>query len=546
MALTLRDGSNGDEAILRAVTGIAPTLRRRVRVRVQLRAPGIAVLLALAAFGLYGVTMGNLVGYEDETAAVTEGLVKDGQLRVLPHTPLTDQGTPGRDGHLYSRTGLTQPILEAPFYWVGEQLDEIGSGEANYRWRDDLLRLYDPAMAALTVAAIFALLILRGVSERRAIAVSALAAVASMVWPYSKIGMETTLMAMLALSFVAAAWAARRPSPLRFLLAGVACGLTANSKPYGGLLLIGVLPLLVQAFRALPREQRVRSLVAFLAPMLVAVVAIGWYNWYRSGSVTNFVDAFVAAPVAAPISAVGLFLSPGKGLLFYSPLVILGLRGWRTMSSGDRPLALGVLLAVAMNTAVISISIVWSDETWGPRYLLPTAWLLLLPLAWWAHGRRRMRWTAGLTVLAVWVQFIGVLPSYGVIIPISRALAGEPVYLYGYPGAHVAYGDDGPRWIPGASPLLYQSALALAYLKEKLTGSGFTISYRPYSGDSATIDLRHPQGLPDFWWTFPGMTTAQDVLAVLLGVLAVGGGIPLVRRLRRPTGAPFVAPAGAA
>jgi hypothetical protein len=400
------------------------------------------------------------------------------------------------------------------------------------------------------VAAIFALLILRGVSERRALAVSGLAAVASMLWPYSKIGMETTLMAMLALSFLAAAWAARRPSPLRFVLAGVACGLTANSKPYGGLLLIGVLPLLVQAFRALPREQRVRSLVAFLAPMLVAVVAIGWYNWYRSGSVTNFVDAFQSTPVAAPISALGLFLSPGKGLLWYSPLVILGLRGWRTMSRGDRPLALGVLLAVAMNTAVISISIVWSDETWGPRYLVPSAWLLLLPLAWWTHGRRRMRWMAAFTVLAVWVQFIGVLPSYGVIIPINRALAaGAPVYIDGAASRQVPYGDDGPRWIPGASPLLYQSALALAYLKEKLTGSGFTITYRPFEGYYKTIDLREPQDvtdLPDFWWTFPGMTTAQDLLAVLLGVLAVGGGIPLVRRLRRPTVAPLVAPAGVA
>jgi hypothetical protein len=541
VAATLRDGSNGDEAILCAVRGFWSKFCGRARVRVTLRGPGLALLLGLAAFGFYGVTMGNLVGYEDETAAVTEGLVRDGQLRVLPHTPLTDQGTRGRDGRLYSRTGLTQPFLEAPFYWVGEQFDEIGSGGANYRWRDDLLRLYDPAMAALTVVAIFGLLILRGVSERRALAVGGLAAVASMVWPYSKIGMETTLMAMLALSFLAAAWAARRPSALRFLLAGVACGLTANSKPYGGLLLIGVLPLLVQAFRALPREQRMRSLGAFLAPMIVAVVAIGWYNWYRSGSVTNFVDMFQSTPVAAPISALGLFLSPGKGLLWYSPLVILGLRGWRTMSHGDRPLALGVLLAVAMNTAVISIQLVWSDETWGPRYLVPSAWLLLLPLAWWAHGRRRMRWMAALTVLAIWVQFIGVLPAYSVIIPINRALAdGAPVYADGVASLRVPYGDDGPRWIPGASPLLYQSALALAYLKEKLTGSGFTILYRPLEGYYKTIDLRAPQDvteLPDFWWRFSGMTSAQDVLVVLLGVMALGGGIPLVRRLRRPSAA---------
>lgn len=499
----------------------------------QLRRPVVALALALASFGLYGLTMGNLVGYESETAAVAEGLVKQGQLRVLPHTPLTDQGTAGRGGRLYSRTGLTQPVLEAPFYWVGEQFDEIGSSGANYRWRLALLRLYNPAMAALAVVAIFALLILRGVPDRRAIVVSGLAATASLLWPYSKIGMETTLMAMLALSFCAAAWTARRPSGIRFALAGAACGLTANSKPYGALLLLGVLPLLAGALLSVPRERRLRMVAAFAAPVIVAVVAIGWYNWYRSGSVSNFVDTFEGSPVSAPISAIGLFLSPGKGLVFYSPLVVLGLLGWRGLARSDRPLALGVLLAVAVNTVVIAISIVWSDETWGPRYLVPSAWLLLLPIAWWVVERRRRRWLAAVAVLAAWVQLIGVLPAYGVIIPATRAQTGEWVYLYGHFGARVAYGDDGPRWIPGASPLLYQSELVLAKLKEDLTGTGFTVSYRPFAGTWATIDLRHPTGLPDFWWTFPGMTTGQDVLAALLALMALGGAVPLLLALTR-------------
>jgi hypothetical protein len=61
---------------------------RSIVVRRELRRRTVAVLLGLAVFGLFGVTAGRLTGYENETAAVSEGLVKTGQLRVLNGTPL--------------------------------------------------------------------------------------------------------------------------------------------------------------------------------------------------------------------------------------------------------------------------------------------------------------------------------------------------------------------------------------------------------------------------------------------------------------------------
>ncbi|MDQ2761363.1 MAG: hypothetical protein M3Y17_13305 [Actinomycetota bacterium] len=496
-----------------------------------LRRSTVAILLALAVFGLYGVSTGNLVGYEDETAAVSEGLVKAGELRVLDGTPLTAQGISGREGHRYSRTGLTQPVLEAPFYWIGEQLDHIASNGKSYRWRLDALRLYNPAMATLTVLAIFGLLLLRGVSDRRALGVAALCAVATLIWPYSKIGMDTTLMAMLALALLAGAWTAARPTAARFALAGIGAGLTVNTKPYGALLLVGVVPLLVGPFKALlalPRKRSIRALVAFALPVICALAAIGWYDWYRTGSVTDFVDTYVSRLLATPIGAIGLFLSPGKGLVLYSPLVFLGLLSLRTLWRADRALALSVGLTVAVNTLFIATSLVWADETWGPRYLIPSAWMLVLPLAWWARGRRRLGVVGALATVGVCVQLAGVLANYGVTVPAASALAGEPAYQF----AHAAYGDDGPRWVPQASPLLFGLELVAAYVKEHLTGSGFVVSYQPFRGRQATIDLRAPEKsfgpLPDFWWTFPGRSEKEELLALLLGALALGAGGLLV------------------
>ncbi len=227
--------------------------RRSTVARRGLRRRTIALLLGLTAFGLFGVTAGQLTGYENETAAVSEGLVQAGQLRVLPGTPLAAEGIIGRGDRRYGRTGLTQPLLEVPAYWLGQKLDELAADGTSYRWRLTVLQLFDPAMAALAVVAIFALLLLRGVTERRAGVIAGLCAVGTLIWPYSKLGLDTTLMAMLALTVLAAAWAARRPTPGRLALLGVAAALAMNSKAYGALLALGSLPLLASTFRQLVR-----------------------------------------------------------------------------------------------------------------------------------------------------------------------------------------------------------------------------------------------------------------------------------------------------
>ena len=155
---------------------------------------------------------------------------------------------------------------------------------------------------------------------------------------------------------------------------------------------------------------------------------------------------------------------------------------------------------------------------------MPSAWLLVLPLAWWLTGRRRRRWLIAVTALAVCIQFVGVYAPYGVDEQISSALAGQRVY----DGTRVAYGDDGPRWVPLASPLILQTELVVADLKERVTGSGFVVTYQPWRGNGVRLDLRHPKGLPDFWWALRGATIKQDVLAVLLAILFLGAGAGLV------------------
>jgi hypothetical protein len=508
----------------------------------------IALLLLGASFGLYGVTTGNLVGYEPETAGAAEGLVQNGSLRIEQSSRIANgQWAAGKDGGRFAHTGLTQPLLETPFYFAGDKLDELStSAGRSVKWRETFLRLFNPLMAAITVAAIFLLLRVRGRSRRQALGVAGLAAVTSLIWPYAKIGMETTTMALLALMVLGAAWATMRGGWWRYSLAGVAAGAMAASKPEALVLLLGLLAF-VGPIQALPRRERWTALISFGGPLLAWIAAIAWYNAYRTGSITQFAlgtFSYRSNWAGSPVAGIGMLVSPGKGLLWYSPLVILGGLGLRPLWRSDRQLALVIVITFVANLVVIAGSAQWNEDTWGPRYIVASAWLWLLPIAWWAHGVTRKRVLAGVAVVGTVIQFVGVFAWYGVSTPAARGFSGEPVYLYGnprHPESAVAYGDDGPAWIPAASEIRFQIELFAAWIKEQVTGTGFKIHYRPFWGRAETIDLTHPGSiageLPDFWWHYPRQTAAQEGVAVFIGLVGLGCGlalIPAVRRAPRP------------
>jgi hypothetical protein len=507
----------------------------------------LALAVFAFCFGLFGLTASSFVGYEGETAATAEGFVKTGHLRPMKGSPLVDPISllP------YSRTGLTQPLLEAPFYALGNALDGAASGGRNYSFRLEALDLYNPFMAAVAAAAVFGLVLLRRGSTRWALVLALLFACASIVWPYSKIGMETTAMALVVAAFFLTTWAARSQLPFAYLAAGVATGAMAAAKPYILLIVPAVAVLAWQGLRVMPSTKRWRFALLFTVPVVAWAAAIAWYNWYRTGSVTDFNNPYSGvAPLSAPLNALGLFLSPGKGLVLFSPLIALGVCGLPGLWKTDRFLAIAILVAVAGNTAVIALTPFWGDETWGPRYLVPVAGLLLLPIAWWAHSRRRKRVVAAFAAVAVAVQMLAVFVTYPAAVKAQRELTREPVYPIGLVGKTPALGNDGPRWIPELSQLLVQTEVVTAWATEQVTGSGFTVVYHPYEGPRGQSDMTHPAAhfhttIPDVLWhphgppvgpaVDRGSATVFRMGAVLLALVGAFAGSQLIRATRRLT-----------
>jgi hypothetical protein len=520
-------------------------MRRRIDAMPR---PVLAGLLVFAmSFALYAFSTQPLTGYEPETGAVTEGLVLEGHLWDKEDSPLPLKAdVVGPDGHHYSRTGILQPLLMAPFFAVGHAVDETIGHFEGYPNGYAFLWFYNPFVAALAAVALFALVFQARRSLRWATTIAALFTVASIAWPYSKIGMETTFMAAVMVSFAVAYWARRSPSVLSWGLTGFATGAAVATKAYS---LVAVLPiaiLLWPAFAALERREKLRLALAVCLPVLLWIGVIGWYNWSRFDDPTSFGYSESPLTKSAPLNFFGLLFSPGKGLVFYSPLVVLGALGLPRMWRADRWLALSLLGFFVVLNAMAAVSTYWGDEVWGPRYIVPAAWTLLVPIAWWATTATRQKVLLGVAAAGVLVQVVGVSVQYSRYTEHVRALTGVPIYedRLGVPNEKIPYGNDGTRWVPELSAVLVQGeALVSSQLLERLGQDGLEVTYAPFEGRSRTLDFGDPRYKVqlDYWWVPPPhhrWLARLLALVVLLTALAAAAALYVVTFGRGPPWSP--------
>lgn len=197
---------------------------------------------------------------------------------------------------------------------------------------------------------------------------------------------------------------------------GLAAGLALLSKP---LLLAVVLPLV--AAGAWERSRfRARPLLAFAAPAALAVALdvvrfgrpFGAYAGYRFDY-----------PLLSGLWR--LTVGPNKGLLFYAPLVLLGIPALARL----RPRRLAFASAAGALFLLLAVSCWWAwdgEMGWGPRLLLPALPLLVVPIARLSgRGVRRAALALGGAGLAV--NLLGALEPFPLVYALAALVPPEPI-----------------------------------------------------------------------------------------------------------------------
>lgn len=312
----------------------------------------------------------------------------------------------GVDGRSYVPHGIGYSILLLPAALAG-----LAAGEAVAR-----------VSAALTCAALSACLfavwrpLCVSVNGAPPPAWKAIAVMTGgMALVYARLPFDVTAAALLCTASLAAASSGR--DRIAGFLIGAALLVRLDSAVF--------LPSLVYGWR------RGARLVPGVACALVLIAAA---NLYRFGSVLEDGHSQDPAMALEPGLAglAGLLASPGKGLVWFAPIVLPAAsrhRGWRLAA----PLAFSLVLHSMLHD--------WTGGTgWGPRFLFPALPAFLVPLA----APRREGGLFGLTA------------AWGVILTVA-AVWSNPSVIERSLGAD-AFEDPSRQaviWQPSRSPLLH-------------------------------------------------------------------------------------------
>ena len=351
--------------------------------------------------------------------SAAEEAYRDGRLQTLDHHLYLAETT--RHDVFVNTFGLGTPLFGLPVYALLDLFVDIESNRF-WWWHGGALT----ASLLTAGAALFLFLAARGFVRPLPAALVALAfGLGSCAWPVSSQALWQHPASTFCLSL--GAWSLLRSAERRHLAGwcGAALGMAVLCRPATAVAVV-----CVGAYLLWTDRRRCAAFVLGGLPFLAVLVA---YNTYYFGSPLAFGQTVVSRMVALRAtgsdslwqgawaeSLPGLLVSPARGLLWFSPVLALGLAGvpaaWR--QARYRPLLPLLAAAVAMILVAGKWFDWWGGTVWGYRAIVdatPFLALLLVPVIERMLAARTTRVAfAALLLWSVGAQFVGAY-SYNLI-----------------------------------------------------------------------------------------------------------------------------------
>ncbi len=392
----------------------------------RVRQASAAVLLLVALCLVYCSNL-RLIAAGDSfpTALTAVSLVVDHSLtldRFAPWVRTNIEFTRGlvvpADGNYYSVYPIGLSILVAPLIapaamWLGVNQWEVPRQVYFARLAE---KVSAALITSLTVAVVFLTLRLLvpsgwawGLSAVFAFGTSSWAIASQALWQQT--GDQLCVALML---YFFARWLPRQEKLDLLLLAGLCCATAIWVRPTS-VLFAGafIVPILLWHHNS-------RAAATFLLFPIIATCALAIYNYHLFGSVLggySFPLEYQSRDnQLSPITAfAGVLVSPGKGVFFFSPVLLFAIVGasrnriWR---SPQRSFVLACLLVILGQVLTVSFwPTWWGGASWGWRYLTeigpPLILLVALAVPEISSQLRLKALFWGLASASIWVQAVG-------------------------------------------------------------------------------------------------------------------------------------------
>lgn len=187
--------------------------------------------------------------------------------------------------------------------------------------------------------------------------------------------------AVLGLAVAIHAWCRNRPTRNVAILMGVGLALAGMTRPQ----LAPIVIVLTAAMwkRLSTRDASFGTAIVLVSGLAICAVNMTWFGHpLGAQALLQEVNASLhgtgAMFTAGLEGAMGLLVSPSRGILIFSPIVLIAIAAMpRAFTAGwHSPLAWCALALLAQFALYASYSVWWGGHTYGPRYLLD-----LLPVA---------------------------------------------------------------------------------------------------------------------------------------------------------------------
>ena len=517
--------------------------------------------LMLVVFGAYLLTMsGHVYSPDEETMlALSRSLVERGSWAMEPVGGLFQ--VEGIDGRLYSEKGPGQSFFAVPWTALGLLLGSAYPPPQSDFALQFVLGAYNALIGAGIAGLTAALGLAMGYSRRAALFVGGALAFATFLWPTSRTFFAEPLLGLLLLaSFyllyigfdrqrkLGAITNPQPPTALLFALSGVFFAWAVAVKVQGAIALPAYLLYIALRsrrrmtndegqtveegqpavdtdslpFRHSPFVIRLFSsfrITHYSLPWLIGLgVGIApylLYNWLAFGSpfATGYGYGTSITNFDTPLyeGVYGLLVSPGKGLLWYAPPVIIALWGWGKFMRRHRAEAWFAGALALIMLAVFGSFAVWhGDGAWGPRFLvplLPFALLPSLPVVQRALGGRLnpSRLTHHISRFT-----LSILLALGFFVNLLGVLVNFDTYL------NVGYDGQTRYWYPYASPIVGH----LGLLDVQLRGASLRVF--PRSGTAYLLGgFSYSEGNKARGNLLPRWTTGEGALEIRAGSVPI-------------------------
>ena len=385
----------------------------------QRRAAAWLFLLCVSAYSL--TAPGHIWEMDGASRLQLASRMVDGFGWTLqPQTEYLGWIVQGTDGRWYSIYGLGQSLAFVPFVVLAEGLSSVYKvGLSDDRVVKFLASFLNPIEGAL-LCLVFFFILARHVAYglRTSLGLSLILGFATFLWPNARDSFDHIQAGLFLYASLLCILESRRTATAWWGCIGGACAGFAILTRIDSVLFMPALGIALVGNPGRPDRPLRDRCFSFLGGMVPFLGFFALYNYVRFGNPMETGYGLIFERDRLPSLGLnvweGLYrflLSPGRGLLIYCPVVLLFFLAIRRFSHRERVLAATCLAVIGAYVGFFSQFGAVSPHAWGPRQLLPSLPMFLLPVGVLLEGAVRRKVIRAMVWILVASSILAQIPA---------------------------------------------------------------------------------------------------------------------------------------